>query len=260
MLLCTMTLIDTHTHLYLKEFEKDFDQVLQRARSAGIKKFYLPSINSEAAEDLLRLEHRYKGEFYAMMGLHPCSVKEDYLHELEIVEKHFNERRFVAVGEIGLDFYWDTSFKEQQFEAFNRQMELAIKHQAPIVIHTRNAMAETIDAVKPFAAKGLKGIFHCFGDSSETAKEIIRLGFYLGIGGVLTYKKANLEESLKDIPLEKIVLETDAPYLTPVPYRGKRNESSYLTFIAERLAAVKSVSVDEVAEITTANAEKIFGQ
>lgn len=255
-----MRLIDSHTHLYSKEFEKDFEQVLQRARNAGVARFYLPGIDSEVIEDMLKLEALYPGEFFPMMGLHPCSVKENYLGELQIIEKYLSERKFVAVGEIGLDFYWDTTFKEQQFDAFNKQMEMALQYRSPIVIHTRNAMKETIEAVKPFAERGLRGIFHCFGDTADTAKQIIDLDFYLGIGGVLTYKNANLGETLKDIPLDRIVLETDAPYLSPVPFRGKRNESSYLTFIAEKLATVKNVSVEEVAEITSANAEKIFGQ
>jgi len=208
---------------------------------------------------MLQLEEQYPSEFYPMMGLHPCSVKENFLGELEIIEKYLAARSFVAVGEIGLDFYWDATFKEQQLQAFNKQMELALHYTLPIVIHTRNAMKETIEVVRPFAAKGLMGIFHCFGDTAETAKEIIQLGFYLGIGGVLTYKKANLGETLKDIPLGRIVLETDAPYLPPVPYRGKRNESSYLALIAQKLAEVKNVSVEEIAAVTSANAEKIFG-
>jgi len=254
-----MRLIDTHTHLYTKEFEKDFEQVLERARKAGVVKFYLPCIDSEVIGDMLRLEEKYPSEFFAMMGLHPASVKENFLQELKVIEEYSSKRKFAAVGEIGLDFYWDTTFKQEQFEAFNRQMELALQHESPIVIHTRNAMKETIEAVKPFAAKGLRGIFHCFGDSYEAAKKIIAMGFYLGIGGVLTYKNANLGDAIKDIPLEHIVLETDAPYLSPVPYRGKRNESSYLTVIAESLARVKSMTAEEIAEITSANAEKIFG-
>jgi len=254
-----MRLIDTHTHLYSEEFDQDFDQVLQRARNAGIARFYLPGIDSTVIPRMLQLEEQYPSEFYPMMGLHPCSVKENFLGELEIIEKYLAARSFVAVGEIGLDFYWDTTFKEQQLQAFNKQMELALHYNLPIVIHTRNAMKETIEVVRPFAAKGLMGIFHCFGDTAETAKEIIQLGFYLGIGGVLTYKKANLGETLKDIPLGRIVLETDAPYLPPVPYRGKRNESSYLALIAQKLAEVKNVSVEEIAAVTSANAEKIFG-
>jgi TatD DNase family protein len=255
-----MRLIDTHCHLYLKEFENDLEQVIQRARNAGVEKFYLPAIDSEVIEDMLSLEQSYPNQFHAMMGLHPCSVKENYKDELKIVEDYLSKRKFVAVAEIGLDFYWDTTFTKEQYDAFRVQMELALAYKLPIVIHTRNAMRQTIDTVKPFAARGLKGIFHCFGDSNETAKQIIDMGFLLGIGGVLTYKKANVPEALKDISLEHIVLETDAPYLSPVPYRGKRNESSYLLPIAEKLAEAKNVPLEEVARITTANAEKIFGQ
>ena len=253
-----MKLIDTHTHFYLKEFEGDFEQALQRARDAGITKFYMPGIDSTVINAMLKLEKLYPREFFAMTGLHPCSVKKDYLKELKIVEDYLSQRKFVAVGEIGLDFYWDTAFIKEQYNAFNKQMELALSYKLPIVIHTRNAMQQTIEAVKPFAAEGLSGIFHCFGDSNEMAKQIINMGFYLGIGGVLTYKKANLPEALKDIDLKHIVLETDAPYLSPVPFRGKRNESSYLLNIAEKLAEAKRVPIEEVARITSENAEKIF--
>ncbi len=254
-----MIFIDTHTHLYLNEFVNDIDDVIEKARNVGITKFYLPSIDSEHHENLLRLEASYPKECFPMMGLHPCSVKENYLGELQIVENFFNKRQFCAIGEIGLDFYWDVTFKEQQLIAFNMQMDLALQYSLPIVIHTRNAMKETIQTVKPYSDQGLTGIFHCFGDSEDFANQIINMGFYLGIGGVVTYKKANLEESLKNIPLEKMVLETDAPYLTPVPYRGKRNESSYLLHIAQRLAEIKKVTIEEVAAITTENAKKIFG-
>lgn len=253
-----MKLIDTHCHLYLKEFENDLPEVIQRAKNAGVEKFYLPAIDGEGIIDMLRLEELYPGDFFSMMGLHPGSVKENYKDELRIVEDYLQKRKFVAVGEVGLDFYWDTTYTNQQFEAFNNQMELALSYNLPIVIHTRNAMKETIEAVRPFAAKGLRGIFHCFGDSNETAKEIISMDFYLGIGGVITYKKANLAEALKDIELKHIVLETDAPYLSPVPYRGKRNESSYILKVAEKLAEIKNIPVEEVARITTYNAEKIF--
>jgi TatD DNase family protein len=255
-----MRLIDSHTHLYLKEFELDFEVVFDRARKAGVSKFFLPCIDSFVIEDMLRLEKQYPAVIFPMMGLHPCSVNDQYQKELVVIENQLSQRKFVAIGEIGLDYYWDTAYKKQQLEAFNLQMELALQYNLPIVIHSRNAMEDTIEAVKPFAAKGLAGIFHCFGGSAETAKQIIELGFYLGIGGVLTYKKANLGDALKDIPIEHIVLETDAPYLAPVPFRGKRNESSYLTYIAEKLAEVKCMNVEEVGEITTANAEKIFGQ
>jgi TatD DNase family protein len=219
----------------------------------------MPAIDSTVIKDLLATENQYPGKCFAMMGLHPCSVKENYKEELSIVENWLKQRAFSAIGEIGLDFYWDTTFTKQQYETFEMQMQWALDKNLPIVIHTRNAMQQTIDFVKPFAAKGLRGIFHCFGDSYEMAKQIIDMNFYLGIGGVLTYKKSGLDEVMKQIDLKYIVLETDAPYLTPVPFRGKRNESAYIKIIAEKLAEVKNVALEEVAAFTTANAEKIFG-
>lgn len=253
-----MRLIDTHCHLYLEDFQKDLDQVMLRANAEGVEKFYLPGIDSTVINSLLDIEVRFPGKCLAMMGLHPCSVNENVERELSLVEEWINKRSFVAIGEIGLDFYWDTSFANQQYEAFDKQMRWALNKNWPIVIHTRNAMQQTIDRVKPFAEQGLRGIFHCFGDSFEMATQIIEMGFYLGIGGVLTYKKSGLDAVVKKIDLTHIVLETDSPYLTPVPFRGKRNESSYLKIIAEKLAGVKNISVEEVAEITTGNAEKIF--
>jgi TatD DNase family protein len=255
-----MYLIDTHTHLYLKEFEEDLSIVISRAKNDGVKKFYLPAIDSSVLDDMLKLETDYPGACIAMIGLHPCSVKENYNEELEIVSKWLHKRKFVAIGEIGLDYYWDQTFIPQQIDAFKKQMELALSLGLPIVIHTRNAMQQTIDAVRPYAARGLTGIFHCFGDSVQVAQSIIQMGFLLGIGGVITYKKSGLAEVIEHISLDHIVLETDSPYLTPVPFRGKRNESSYIKIIAERLAQIKNVSIDEVAAKTTANAEKIFGK
>ncbi|SJZ75307.1 TatD family hydrolase [Sediminibacterium ginsengisoli] len=254
-----MNLIDTHCHLYADEFKEDLDAVITRAQEQGVKRFYLPAIDSTATEAMLGLEQAYPGVCIAMMGLHPCYVKENYKEELAHVKSWLDKRPFVAVGEIGLDFYWDKTFAGAQREAFDQQMQWALDLKIPIVIHTRNAMQETIEAVKPFAAKGLGGIFHCFSGSYESARQIVDMGFYLGIGGVLTYKNAGLPAALENIPLEHMVLETDAPYLSPVPFRGKRNESSYLQYVAEKLADVKKLSVADVAAITTANAEKIFG-
>ena len=253
-----MRLIDTHCHLYLEDFSKDLDEVIQRAIDAGVEKFFLPAIDSLVIDDLLSMEKKFPGRCFAMMGLHPSSVKENFKTELQLVNEYINKRSFVAIGEIGLDFYWDTTFVNQQDEVFETQMKWALEKNLPVVIHTRNAMQQTINAVRPFAAKNLTGIFHCFGDTYEMAAQILDMGFYLGIGGVLTYKKSGLDGVIKKIDLKHIVLETDAPYLTPVPFRGKRNESSYLKIIATKLAEVKNISVDEVAEITTANAEKIF--
>jgi TatD DNase family protein len=251
-------MIDTHTHLYAEEFKDDIDNVIQRAKNIGIQKFYLPAISSAEHAAMLQLEEKYPGECIAMMGLHPCYVKENYKEELQIVHDYLDKRNFCAIGETGLDFYWDKTFIAQQYDAFEQQMQLALKKKLSIIIHTRNAMQETINAVKPFADTGLTGIFHCFGDSYESAKQIIDMGFYLGIGGVLTYKNAGLPEVLKKIDLSHIVLETDAPYLSPVPFRGKRNESFYLKYIIEKLADIKKISVEEVSIITTENAKKIF--
>ncbi len=192
------------------------------------------------------------------MGLHPCSVSSNYKDELKIADEWLSKRRFAAVGEIGLDFYWDKTFTKEQYQAFNIQIELALQYKLPIVIHTRNAMQETINVVKEFVPKGINGIFHCFSGSYESAKEIIKAGFYLGIGGVVTYKNAGLAEVLAKIDLQHIVLETDAPYLTPVPFRGKRNESSYLKYIIEKVAQIKNCTIEEVAEMTTKNANNIF--
>ena len=253
-----MELVDTHTHIYLEDFKDDIAEIITSAKAAGVKRFYLPAIDSSAINQILELESKYPGICIPMTGLHPCSVKENFEEELAIVAKWLQKRSFVAIGEIGLDFYWDKTFTTQQFAAFNYQMELALQYQLPIVIHTRNAMTETIDAVRPFANKGLRGIFHCFGGTKQEAEEIINMGFYLGIGGVLTYKKSGLAEVMAEVSLEHVVLETDSPYLTPVPFRGKRNESKHIHLIAEKLAEIKGILLEEVAGITTANANKIF--
>lgn len=253
-----MKLIDTHCHLYVEEFKNDVDAVIVRAQAQGVEQFYLPGIDSESIPTMLALEASYPGVCKAMMGLHPCYVKENYLQELNMVQYWLEQRDFPAIGEIGLDYYWDTSFKTQQQEAFETQMGWAHERGLPIVIHTRNAMQETIEMVKPFAAKGLKGIFHCFSGSYESAKQIVDMGFLLGIGGVITYKNAGLPKALENIGVEHLVLETDAPYLSPVPYRGKRNESAYLLHIAEVLAGAKGITVAELASITTANAIALF--
>ena len=253
-----MHFIDTHTHLYLEEFKSDIDTVIEQASLNNIDKFFLPNIDSSAIEDMFLLEQKFPGKCYPMMGLHPCYVKENYQSELNIVEEWLAKRSFAAIGEIGLDYYWDTTFKEEQMHCFTTQMQWALKYDLPIVIHSRNATPETIEAVKPFAAMGLKGIFHCFGGSVAEANAIINLRFLLGIGGVCTYKKAGLDEVLQHIDLQHIVLETDSPYLTPVPYRGKRNESAYIKIIAQRVAEIKACSLDEVAKVTTENALKTF--
>jgi len=250
-------IIDTHCHLYLSEFENDIEAVIKRAEAEGVAQFYMPAIDSSETDRLLLTESKFKGKCIPMMGLHPCSVKENYQVELRMVEDWLNKRSFAAVGEIGLDYYWDLTFKSQQHEVFEKQIQLSIQHQLSIVIHSRESMDDCIYMVKKYKGKA-RGIFHCFGGTMQQASAIIDLGFYLGIGGVITYKKAGLAELIKDIPLEHIVLETDAPYLTPVPFRGKRNESSYLKYVVQKIAEVKNVSEQEVAMQTTENAKEIF--
>ena len=254
-----MRFIDTHAHIYDESILPEIDHILNNAHLSGVEKILMPGIDSTCITDMLSLETKYPDKCIAMMGLHPCYVKENYEAELNIVEEWLSKRKFVAIGEIGLDFYWDKTFTEQQFIAFNRQMQWAIDYNTPIVIHTRNAMGETIEAVKPFAKKGLRGAFHCFSGSKESAQQIIEMGFYLGLGGVLTYKNAGVAKAIKDIPMEYLFLETDAPYLPPVPYRGKRNEPAFMIEVAKKLAEIKDLPLHEIAAITTANAERLFG-
>lgn len=253
-----MTIIDTHCHLYVEEFANDIDTVLETARAAGVERFYLPAIDSTEHATLLELEARYPGVCIAMMGLHPCYVKENYEEELRKVQDWFALRAFSAVGEIGLDFYWDRNYDTQQYDAFRRQLELAKFYKVPVSIHSRNATLECIKEVKALQDGGLTGVFHCFSGSYELAKEVVKTGFYLGIGGVVTYKNGGLPEVLEKIPLEHIVLETDAPYLSPVPYRGKRNQPAYLVPVVEKLAGIYKVSAEEIGAITSANANRLF--
>ncbi len=254
-----MNLIDTHTHLYVKEFSIDIQQVIERAEKEKVNKFFLPAIDSSETEAMFELEKKFPGKCFAMAGLHPCSVKENYKEELNKVERLLSERKFAAIGETGLDFYWDKSFIKEQYESLTIQAQWALQYNISLVLHTRDAMQETIDVIKTYNGRGLKGIFHCFGGTIRNAHDIIDQKFFLGIGGVVTYKNSGLAEVVKDIDLDYIVLETDAPYLSPVPFRGKRNESSYLKYITQKIAVIKNVSVEEVAERTTKNAEKIFG-
>ena len=251
-------LIDSHCHLYLPEFSADLEQVIQRALVRTVTTFYLPAIHSDYTSMLLDLEKAYPDQCRPMMGLHPCYVKDDVEKELEAVASWLEKHPFAAVGEIGLDYYWDVSFKSQQLEAFSRQLQWGLDYRLPVVIHSRESVQDCIDVVRPFAAKGLTGIFHCFSGTADQAGEITGMGFYLGIGGILTYKNAGLASAIEKVPLDRIVLETDAPYLAPVPYRGKRNEPAYLWEVAQKLAAVKGMSTEEIAAVTSANAMKIF--
>lgn len=253
-----MTLIDTHSHIYLPEFEKDRAQMLEKAGKEGIRKIFMPAIDSSTHGAMLKLEQENPLACLSMMGLHPCSVKENYREELKIARDHFEKRPFKAVGEIGLDFFWDKTFSAQQWLAFHEQIEWALHYDLPVVIHSRNSTDECIKVVAEHQKGKLKGVFHCFSGNIEQAGQIIVLGFYLGIGGVLTFKNSGLDAVMENISLDNVVLETDAPYLAPVPFRGKRNEPAYLKFVLEKLATIKDVSKEEVASITTANAEKLF--
>jgi TatD DNase family protein len=254
-----MRFIDTHAHLYSSPLKENIEGIMKNAMDNGIDTIIMPAIDSTTLEAMLEVEKTYPENCMAMMGLHPCSVKENVKEELAIIEAQLQKRKFIAIGEIGLDYYWDKTFTTEQMHAFEIQMQWALDYKLPIAIHTRNAMGETIEAVKPFAKKGLRGIFHCFSGSKESAEQIISMDFHLGLGGVLTYKNAGVAEAIKDIPMEWLVLETDAPYLSPVPYRGKTNEPSYMIQVAMKLAEIKNLPLHEIASITTNNAEKLFG-
>lgn len=254
-----MKLIDTHAHIYLEEFDGDRDEVVQRAADEGVEKIYLPNIDSTTISSMYRTEEKYEGMCHAMMGLHPCYVKDGYKAELDRVYSELSKRKFSAIGEIGIDLYWDKSTYDIQKEAFIRQVMWSLELELPFVIHSRESTDIIIDILKemnlPFEHGG---IFHCFSGTYAQAKEVIDLGLHLGIGGVLTYKNSTLWNEIKDIDLKHIVLETDAPYLTPVPFRGKRNESSYVRYVAQSLAEKSGISYGEVCLSTTKNAKGIF--
>lgn len=250
--------IDTHTHIYVKQFEKDRAEMIERAVTQGVETFLLPNIDTESIEDMLNLEKTYPNRCHAMMGLHPCSVGADYKEKLEVIKQYFDQRDYIAVGEIGIDLYWEKKYFEQQVDAFKMQIDWAVSADIPIVIHCRDATKELLQVLRECKHDKLRGIFHCFGGSVEEAKAIIELGFLLGIGGVLTFKKAGLDQTLKEVDLENIVLETDSPYLAPVPFRGKRNESAYIRYVAEKLAEVKGVDIEEIGRITSDNARRLF--
>jgi TatD DNase family protein len=252
-------LVDTHCHLYLEDFESDLQNILDRAAEAGVRRIYMPSIDSNHLKRMLELQKAYSGICYSMLGLHPCYVRDNYNDELQLMKNAIEKDKFSAIGEIGLDYYWDRSYDDQQMICFREQIDIAVKHNLPIVIHSRNSMDACIGLLKEKKGSGVRGIFHCFSGNAENARDIIDCGFMLGIGGVITYKNSGLAAVIADIPLEHIVLETDAPYLTPAPFRGKRNESSYLKYVVTKIAEVKNVPEEEVAAVTTTNANRIFG-
>lgn len=254
-----MTLIDTHAHIYLADFDEDRQAMMERADKAGITRILMPAIDSATHENMLNTAIQFPGKCMSMMGLHPCSVLGNYVDELNMIEGYLAKNKFIAIGETGLDFYWDLTYKDQQYDAFQWQIKWALQYDLPIVIHSRNSIDESIDIIKKNQRGNLKGVFHCFSGSGQQAQQIIDLGFYLGIGGVVTFKNAGLDIVMKDFDMKYVILETDAPYLAPVPFRGKRNEPAYISYVAQKLADIKSISIDEIAAVTTANAQKLFG-
>ena len=254
-----MSLTDTHTHLYLEQFKDDIDVVVQRALDENITRFFLPNIDSTSIDDMLRLCGKYPDHCYPMMGLHPCSVEANNCKELNIVEKQLAQQKFCAIGEIGIDLYWEKKYYKEQVLAFEQQIAWAKEIGLPIVIHCRNSFDEIYKVLIEHQDENLFGIFHCFSGSLEQAQKVIDLGFILGIGGVVTFKNSGLDKVVKDIPIEYIVLETDSPYLAPVPYRGKRNESAYIKIIGSKIADLHTVSLEKIAKKTTENACRVFG-
>ncbi len=253
-----MKIIDTHTHLYLNQFKDDIDKVIQRSIDKGINKFIFPAIDSTHFDDMHDLKNKYPGSIYLMSGLHPTNVKENYKEELEFVVNSLKSHSYVAIGEIGIDLYWDKTYLKQQQDAFEFQIRLAIKNDLPIVIHCREAFDEIFEILDKENCSKLRGVFHCFTGTLEQANRAIQLGFKLGIGGVVTFKNGGIDKFLSQIDLKHIVLETDSPYLAPVPFRGKRNESSYITYVIDKLSEIYGLPIKEIASVTTKNAEKVF--
>jgi TatD DNase family protein len=254
-----MELTDTHCHIYLPEFNTDRDSAMQQAFEAGVSRIFLPNVDTTTAAGLLALSDRYPDHCFPMMGLHPTSVNGGFESELEQILSMLDSRKFYGIGEIGIDLYWDTTYREQQEEAFRIQLGWASQRKLPVVIHTRSSHDETVSIIKKSGLLNMTGIFHCFSGTVDQAKEITEMGFHLGIGGVSTFKNSNLSEVLPHIDTRWIVLETDSPYLAPVPFRGKRNEPSYLRNIAAKVAGIYGISLEEICQITTLNSKNLFG-
>jgi TatD DNase family protein len=250
--------IDTHAHLYLPEFDADRENAVETAVYRGVKRILLPNIDSTTIDPMNKLAEQFPGVCNPMMGLHPTSVKDNYRQELDRVEKELSQRSYCAVGEIGIDLYWDKTCLKEQNIAFSAQLDLALKYNLPIAIHARESFDEILDILNGYKNKGLRGVFHAFTGTVEIAQDVISRGFLLGIGGIITYKKSFLPDIIRETDLSHIILETDSPFLTPVPFRGKRNESSYIPYIAEAIGRIKDTTPEEVARVTTANACKLF--
>lgn len=253
-----MRLVDTHTHLYLPEFDADRDEVINRATGNGISKMLLPNIDLDSVEPMLSAVARYPGICFPMAGLHPTSVKEDYMAQIDVIEGLLHKHNFVAIGEIGIDLYWDKTFREEQLIALRRQIALAISNNLPVVVHSRDAFPEVFSVLEEFTGKGLKGVLHAFSGNIEDARRALKLGFMLGIGGIVTFKNSGLDKTIKETGPKNLILETDSPYLAPTPVRGKRNESSYICIINKKLAEIFEMSEEEIAAITYSNSVSLF--
>lgn len=256
-------MIDTHSHIYGPEYDEDRELVVQRAQQAGVERLLLPNINVASIQPMLSLCQSYPGYCYPMMGLHPEDVSDDYLQVLDRMEELLKapSHPYIAIGEVGLDFYWDDSHRQQQIDAFSRQIEWAVQYKLPLMIHSRSAHTELVQVIRQYASEGLSGVFHCFGGTLEEAQELLTFdNFFLGIGGVSTFKKSPLPDVLSQIPLQRIVLETDSPYLSPVPYRGKRNEPAYVVEIMRKVAYIYNVSLQEVEKVTNINVNRVFSR
>lgn len=253
-------LIDTHSHIYLPDFDNDRDEVVIRAKDAGIQHIILPNVDQDTAIPMWQLEASDPGYFHATMGIHPTSINSNYRNDLEWVKEELQKRRYIAIGEVGIDLYWDKTYRNAQIDAFEQQLQLAIEYDIPVIIHQRNAFEETIACVEKYNCDKLRGVFHSFGDSTEQAHRILSLGnFYLGINGVVTFKNSTLGQTLQQLSPSHLILETDAPYLTPVPHRGKRNESAYISLVAEKLSSIFELPINEIITITSNNSRSLFG-
>lgn len=250
--------IDTHSHIYANEFSEDINEVISRSLENGVERIYMPNIDVSSIEAMNKLSKLYPNVCIPQMGLHPCYVKEDFKDQLDVIKTHLFQDSYSAVGEIGLDFYWDKTFTEEQIEAFRIQIEWSRSLELPIVIHSRDSLEMSIEIVEELQQGDLAGIFHCYGGTVEQAQKIIDLGFYMGIGGVVTFKNSGLDKIIKEIDLKHFVLETDSPYLSPTPHRGKRNESAYISLIAEKISEIKGCSLEEIADITSQSANKVY--
>ena len=255
-----MNYIDSHSHLYLEEFNNDLPQVIERARLAGVSHILLPNIDSTTINDMLRVSHAYPGYCFPMIGLHPTSVNNTFEKELQIIEESLSlSNEYIAIGEIGLDLYWDKTFIKEQVYAFDKQIQMALQYNLPIAVHSREAFHLLYETILPYKDTSLKGVFHSFTGTVEEAEKLLEFkGFYLGINGVVTFKNSGLSHVLNQIPVSRIIMETDAPYLTPVPFRGKRNESAYLKYTLNKVADIYQITPDELADVTTCNTQKIF--